>query len=135
MRVLIVEDDLTSRKYLYKLLSNYGECDLVIDGLEAIDAFMMSIKDENPYDLICLDIMMPKVDGVRALKSIRNLEKKKGITPEKKSKIIMTTVLGESDFVKDSFDNDCDAYVPKPIDSIMLIAIIRKLGLIKDNPL
>lgn len=133
MKILIAEDDLTSRKYLYKLLSKYGKCDLVIDGLETIEAFIMSIKDENPYDLICLDIMMPKVDGVRALKSIRNLEKKKGIAFENQIKIIITTVLAESDFVQSAFDNGCDAYVSKPINATKLIEVIRKLGLIKEN--
>ena len=131
MKILIAEDDLASRKYLYKLLSKYGKCDLVIDGLETIEAFIMSVKDENPYDLICLDIMMPKVDGVRALKSIRNLEKKKGITSEKQTKIIMTTVLAESDFVQSAFDNGCNAYISKPIDAIKLIESIRNLGLIQ----
>lgn len=37
MKILIAEDDLSSRKFLFKLLSQYGECDLVVDGLEAID--------------------------------------------------------------------------------------------------
>ena len=133
MKILIAEDDPASRKYLFKLLSKYGECDLVIDGLEAIDAFMMSVKDESAYDLICLDIMMPKVDGVRALKAIRDLEKQKGIIPENQSKIIMTTVLAESDFVQSAFDNGCDAYISKPIDANKLIGVILELGLIKDK--
>ena len=38
LRILIAEDDLVSRKYLNKVLSKYGQCDLVIDGLEAIDS-------------------------------------------------------------------------------------------------
>ena len=65
MRILIAEDDLVSRKFLFKFLSRYGECDLVVDGLEALDAFLISIKDDRHYDLICLDIMMPKVDGIK----------------------------------------------------------------------
>ena len=49
MRVLIAEDDLVSRKFLFKFLSQYGECDLVVDGLEALDAFLISMKENNPY--------------------------------------------------------------------------------------
>lgn len=130
MRILIAEDDLASRKYLYKLLSDYGLCDLVVDGLEAIDAYMLALKEENPYQLICLDIMMPKVDGVRALKAIRDLEKQKGLAADQQAKIIMTTVLAETDFVQSAFDYGCDAYASKPINTTKLIEVLRKLELI-----
>ena len=77
MRILIVEDDLASRKIMLKILSKYGECDVTVDGLEAVDAFMLAQKENKPYDLVCLDIMMPKLDGVNVLKVIRSLEDKK----------------------------------------------------------
>jgi len=129
MRILIAEDDLTSRKFLFKFLSQYGECDLVVDGLEALDAFLMSIKDKRPYDLICLDIMMPKVDGVKVLKNIRDYENQKGVEPERRSKIIMTTALAETQFVQNAFDVGCDAYAAKPIDIVKLEEALQKLGL------
>lgn len=132
MRVLIAEDDLTSRKFLFKFLSRFGECDLVVDGLEALDAVLISLKENKPYDLICLDIMMPKVDGVKVLKHIKDLEIQKGILPEKRSKIIMTTALAETQFVHNAFDIGCDAYAAKPIDTEKLTEVLKKLGLIKD---
>lgn len=77
MRILIAEDDLASRKVLYKFLSNYGECDITIDGMEALEAFMLAWDEGKPYDLICLDIMMPELDGVKTLKTIRDIENQK----------------------------------------------------------
>jgi len=133
LKILIAEDDLASRKYLYKLLSEYGECDLVVDGLEAIDAYLMSLKEESPYELICLDVMMPKVDGVRALKAIRDLEIQKGVLREKQAKIIMTTVLAESDYVQKAFEYGCDAYAAKPIDSVKFLEVMEKLELVKNK--
>ncbi len=130
MRILIAEDDLASRKFLFKVLSAYGECDLVVDGVETLDAFLMAMKDGNPYDLICLDIMMPKVDGVKVLKYIRDLESQQGVLPEKRSKIIMTTALAETQFVQNAFDIGCDAYAAKPIDTQKLIDVLKKLELI-----
>ena len=130
MRILIAEDDLVSRKFLSKVLSKYGECDMVVDGIEAIDAFMISIKENMPYDLICLDIMMPKVDGVKVLKTIRDLELQKGILTEDKSKVIMTTALGDTDVIKSAFEYNCDAYASKPIDITKLIEVMKKLELI-----
>jgi two-component system chemotaxis response regulator CheY len=134
MRILIAEDDLTSRKFLYKFLSRYGECDLVVDGLEALDAFLISLKENKPYSLICLDIMMPKVDGVKVLKHIKELETQKGILPEKRAKIIMTTALAETQFVQNAFEIGCDAYAAKPIDTDKLVEVLVKLGLIEDKP-
>ncbi len=130
MKILIAEDDLVSRRFISKVMSKYGECDLVVDGLEAIDAYMMAIKDEEPYDLICLDIMMPKVDGVKVLKTIRELEQQNKVEPEKHVKIIMTTALGDTDVVQTAFDYQCDAYASKPIDIQKLIEVLRKLKLI-----
>ncbi len=130
MKILIVEDDLVSRKFLNRFLSQYGDCDLVVDGLEAIDAFLMAIKEEAPYDLICLDIMMPKVDGVKVLKAMRSLEEQHMGKINHQAKIIMTTALGETQIVKQAFEYGCDAYASKPIDTEKLVEVLEKLGLL-----
>lgn len=133
MRILIAEDDLVSRKFLQKYLSQYGECDIVVDGLEALDAYMISLKDEKPYDLICLDIMMPKVDGVKVLKSIRDMEIQKNIAADLRAKIIMTTALAETQFVQQAFEFGCNAYAAKPIDIEKLEEVLKKLDLVNEN--
>ncbi len=131
MKIMIAEDDLVSRKFLHKFMSRYGECDLVVDGLEAIDAFMLAIQDKEPYDLICLDIMMPKVDGIKALKAIRDIEKQKNIEGDQAVKIIMTTALSEADMVQSAFDHGSNAYATKPIDTEKFIEVLKKLQLIE----
>ncbi|WP_099468753.1 response regulator [Konateibacter massiliensis] len=133
MRILVAEDDFVSRKFIYKVLSQYGECDLVVDGLEALDAFLMSMKDKNPYQLICLDIMMPKVDGVKVLKNIRDYEEQKEVEPENRSKIIMTTALAETQFVQEAFEIGCNAYAAKPIDIGKFEEVLEKLGITKEK--
>jgi len=132
MRILIAEDDPTSRKFLFKFLSRYGECDLTVDGLEVLDAFLLSLKEKTPYDLVCLDIMMPKVDGVKVLKVIRNLEKENGIASEDRTKVIMITALGETEYVQQSFEIGCEAYATKPIDTEKLVQVLQKLKLLKE---
>ncbi|MFA9465538.1 MAG: response regulator [Velocimicrobium sp.] len=130
MRILIAEDDFASRKFLFKFLDRYGECDLVVDGIEALDAFLLSMREKKPYDLICLDIMMPKLDGVKVLKSIRDLELQQGILPGDRTKVIMTTALSETQYVQSTFEIGCDAYAAKPIDTAKLVEVIEKFGLI-----
>ncbi len=131
IKILIAEDDLASRKFLKGAFSEYGDCDLVVDGLEVIDAYMMSIKEKKPYDLICLDIMMPKLDGIKALKMIKELEEKHNISEEKRAKIIMTTALGDTEVVEKAFELGSDAYASKPIDLKKVKKVMENLELIK----
>lgn len=130
MRILIAEDDFASRKVILKFLSVYGECDVTVDGMEAVDAFMMALEEDNPYDLICLDVMMPVMDGYQALKSIRELEREHGIAEEDMVKIIMTTALNEEKNVKKAFELGCTVYCAKPIDMMKLKSTLEMLELI-----
>ncbi|MBQ7942700.1 MAG: response regulator [Lachnospiraceae bacterium] len=130
MRILIAEDDFTSRKVLLKFLSEYGECDVTVDGMEAIDAYLMALEEDAPYDLVCLDVMMPVLDGYQALKNIRDIEREKKIPEEKTAKIIMTTALNEEKNVKKAFELGCTVYCAKPIDMVKLRSTLEMLGLI-----
>ena len=130
MKILIAEDDLASRKFIFKFLSRYGDCDITVDGMEALDAFMLAWDEGTPYDLICLDIMMPNLDGIKTLKAIRDIEKQKGIDNKDRAKVIMTTALNEKENVYSAFENGCEAFAAKPIDTEKLTEVLKKLELI-----
>lgn len=130
MKTLIVEDDFASRKFMLKFLQKYGECDITVDGKEAIEAFRMAFEEGTPYDLICLDIMMPEKDGYQVLREIREFEKERKLPEEKQSKVIMTTALTEGRNVTKAFELGCVAYAGKPIDQDKFENQLRKLGLI-----
>ena len=130
MRILLAEDDFVTRKFMTGFLSKYGECDVTVDGMEAVDAFMMALEDDEPYDLVCLDIMMPVMDGYQALMGIRNLEKERDIPKEKQAKVIMTTALNDEKNVKMAFDLGCTVYSGKPIDQDRFEQALKKFGLI-----
>ena len=133
MRILIAEDDFASRKFMMRFLQKYGECDVTVDGMEAVDAFLMALEAGEGYDLVCLDIMMPELDGYQALKAIRDIEKEKGIPTEKQSKIIMTTALNEGRNVTKAFELGCVAYAGKPIDQEKFESVLKKLGLLEEE--
>ena len=127
MNILIAEDDIVSRKLMKKALSDIGDCDFVINGIEAIDAYMIAQKDEKLYDLIFLDIMMPKVDGIKVLKTIRDLEKQN--QSMKRARIVMITALNEKEVVDDAYNKGADAYATKPLDINKLMELIKKFEL------
>lgn len=131
MRILLAEDDYVTRKAMDSFLSKYGECDVTVDGMEAVDAFMLALEEGEPYDLVCLDIMMPVMDGYQALMGIRNLEKERNIPKEKQAKVIMTTALNEEKNVKMAFELGCTIYSGKPIDQVRFEQALKKLGLVQ----
>ncbi len=129
MRILLAEDDFVTRKFMTSFLSKYGNCDVTVDGMEAVDAFLMALEDGEPYELVCLDIMMPVMDGYQALQGIRNLEKERDIPPEKAAKVIMATALNDESNVKMAFDLGCTVYTGKPIDQERFEMALKKLGI------
>jgi two-component system, chemotaxis family, chemotaxis protein CheY len=130
MKTLIVEDDFTSRLLLQELLKPFGEVHIAVNGREAVSAVGAALEANQPYNLICLDIMMPEMDGHEALKCIRNKELERGIAPASGSKIIMTTALDQSKSIISAFRALCDAYLVKPIDRAKLISHLHQFQLI-----
>lgn len=131
MRILIVEDEFTSRKLLTALLNDFGECDTAADGVECVERFKESLDKSAPYDLVCMDIMMPNKDGHQALKEIRAIERDHGIQPVDETKVIMVTALNDpKTVVKAYYKGGAAAYLPKPIEVESLHAILRELALI-----
>jgi two-component system, chemotaxis family, chemotaxis protein CheY len=132
MKALIVEDDFTSRRLIQSILSGYGDCDIAINGIEAIEAFKAAWEEKAPYDLICMDIMMPIMDGHEALLQIKTLEKERSIPPEKEVKVIMTTALGDPKNVFQAlYKEGAVTYLVKPIGKQRLLDELRKLGLLQ----
>jgi two-component system chemotaxis response regulator CheY len=110
-------------------LSPYADCDIAVDGAEALEAFTIATKEGQPYDLILLDIMMPEMDGQTVLKEIRRTEEEFSIHGSSGVKIIMTTALDDRRNIIEAFKSQCEAYLIKPIDKARLLAEIQSLGL------
>jgi len=133
MRTLIVDDDCTSRLLLRRLLAPFCECDAAVNGWEALEAFKCAYVGEHPYDLICLDILMPGLDGHEALREIRRIEAKHHIDEDDRVKVIMTTVLSDREHIMAAARGNCQAYLVKPIDKEMLLEKLQTLGLLGES--
>ena len=130
LRVLLVEDDFVSRLVLQSFLSRYGECHVAVNGREAVRAFRSAMERGQGYDLICMDIMMPEMNGREAVRLVRTLEEDHGILMTHGAKIIMTTAVDDIREVFRCFRELCDAYLVKPIDLTQLLSTLRAFKLV-----
>ena len=115
--------DFVTRKNMANFLSQYGECDVTVDGMEAVDAFLLALEEEEPYDLICLDIMMPVMDGYKATMEIRELENKQ---LSRIPIIAMTANAFEEDRDK-SYRSGMNEHIAKPVDIEKVLEIVKKV--------
>ncbi len=129
MKTLIVEDEFTSRILLQNLLTPYGECHIAVSGEEAVEAFRMAVADAAPYDMICMDLRLPAMDGVEAVRQIREAEADNGVPWSNRVKIVMETSVDDLKNVMRSFHELCDAYLVKPIKKASLLDEMRKMGM------
>lgn len=131
MKTLIVEDDFLVRALLTTLIAKYGECHVAVNGKEALDAVQSAFDENQPYDLICLDIMMPVMDGQETLLELRKMEEDMYISPSHITKVIMVTAVDDSKNMMKAFrEGQCEAYLTKPVDKAKLIDHLKNLDLI-----
>lgn len=128
MRILIAEDDDTCSMILASMLKPYGAAVVVEDGEALIRTFITELVKKQPFDLICLDIKMPGLDGQASLRCIRAIEQGFGLIGGSGVKIPMTTGLNEPESILAAFRSQCEGYLVKPIDRAKLIAQLTSLG-------
>jgi two-component system chemotaxis response regulator CheY len=128
MKSLIIEDDHTTRTILQKWMSEYGKCSSYSNGEEGSEAFEISLNSGHPYDLICLDICMPGINGHETLERIRGQEKAMGIKTGKGCKVLMVTANNDSENVLKAFKGECDGYLAKPLSKSKLVTQLKTFG-------
>jgi two-component system chemotaxis response regulator CheY len=114
---------------LQTFLSRYGGCDIAVDGQEALNAVRLACENHQNYDLVCVDLRMPVMDGQEAIREIRKLEAAAGIL--KPAKIIVTTIHTHMEDVVGALLGRCDAYLVKPIDTAKLKKELKDFDLIQ----
>lgn len=101
------------------------------NGREGLEAFKAALDQGSPFDLVCMDVMMPEMDGPAAIIGIRAFEEEIGIKEKiSRVKVLMTTGLGETDSALDSIRNLYDGILTKPVRLNTLMATLASLGLI-----
>lgn len=131
MRALIVDDDFYSRVMLHDMLRPVAECHIAVNGEEAVGAFQKAHDDGRRYDLVCMDLVMPEMDGQQALRELRAIEDGLGLSDEERVKVIVVSMVEDSKETNDAFFlGGADSFLVKPIDEARLMAELRNLGLV-----
>jgi two-component system chemotaxis response regulator CheY len=133
VKILIVDDELQNRKLLRDYMKVYGQCDMANDGKAGVELFTSDLEEGDPYDLVFLDIIMPVMDGQRALSRIRAAEKR--IAPDaRETPVIMVTGMDSSlQAMEAYFRGGCSDYLTKPVTRQALIEKLVKLKLIESE--
>ncbi len=90
--------------------------------------FRVAFESEAPYDIIFLDVMMPKLDGQAMLSQIRDYEQNHNVLPRVGVKVVMTTALNDPENVFNSHVEGCCAYLTKPLIQDAFREIMQSLG-------
>ena len=121
VRVLLVEDNELNMEIARFILENAGmEVTAVFNGKEAVDAFASS--EENQFDLILMDVMMPVMDGLTAARMIRGMEREDA----KKVPIFAMTANAFTDDIEESRKAGMNEHLSKPLDGVELMRVIKR---------
>ncbi len=127
MRSLIIDDDEMGKMMLATLLEEFGPCDLAANGEEGLILFDRAAADNTPYDLICLDIVMPVMDGTETLRQLRERDQQQG----QRTKVFMISACNSPQDIEDAFfEGDCDDYIVKPFRRDAVTKMLTRFNLI-----
>ena len=127
MKILFADDDSTIRCFFLELVDKDDTVDIAFDGFQAVECFRKELDKEKPYDAVFLDIMMPKMDGYKALEEIRKYEKEKQFKSEKKSTMIMLSAKSRMNDEKSTIIELYDAYLRMPVGPTEIINLLDKI--------
>jgi CheY-like chemotaxis protein len=119
-KILVVEDNLEVVQVIYTCLHIEGyEVFTAVNGREALD-----IVAAQPFDLILMDVMMPEMDGLDAVRKLKE-DKATADIP-----VIMLTARGEAGDIMKSLQAGAELHLTKPFDCDELLTVIDRLGFV-----
>jgi two-component system chemotaxis response regulator CheY len=130
MKILVVDDEVVSRKKMMKITQDFGSCEGVHNGKSALGMVKAALEEWKLYDLITLDVAMPDMSGTDVLTLIRQMEEERGLIEEERAKILMVTAHSDMETVK-ACVGKCNGYVIKPFNKEVMVEKLKKIGLLR----
>lgn len=131
MRILLVDDSDSVRDLMARFLRDVGHVDQACDGVEAVEKFKAALEADQGYDLVLLDILMPRMDGREALSAIRRLEREHGVEYIDEVRVIMVTAVDDEEcMLEAAFQGRTSAYIVKPLRKRQLLDKLADMEII-----
>ncbi len=135
LRILVVDDSKYQRFLVKRALQGRGECDEAEDGRQAVAMFQTALDKGWPYHLVVMDLLMPVMDGLTAVRAINALQRGRVLQGEERAKVIVLTSVDDPDKMMEAqFKEGADSFIIKPFDDEVLVEALMSLGL-APNPL
>jgi two-component system chemotaxis response regulator CheY len=133
--ILVVDDSRCQRCLIADLLEPHGRCVQARDGVEAVERARHMLDAGIVPDLIVMDILMPEMNGHKALQKILKMQQDRGVQPQERSRAVMLSSLSDPrNMMEAQYENGADYYLTKPVSAQALEEVLRSLGIL-DNPL
>ena len=129
MRILVVDDEMVSRTKLKLIMEHFGQCEVADNGKTALAMFHAAHQQDQPFNLIMLDIDMPAMDGMQVLSEMIKAQIELKLPNSLKARILMVTSFTDKDRVLGCIQSGCDDYIAKPFDIETISKKLSKLGM------
>jgi signal transduction histidine kinase/CheY-like chemotaxis protein len=127
VRVLLAEDHPTNQKVIQLILEPFGvDLQIVENGVLAVERLR-----ENAFDIVLMDMQMPELDGLGAMRALRTLEAETGAA---RTPVVMLTANAMDEHVRDSLAAGADRHLSKPVSPEALLNTIAELLMAMDHP-
>ena len=125
-RFLVVEDEEMSRTMLTDILSVYAPTDSAVNGEAGLRLFEQALSSGKPYSLVCVDLMMPVMNGLALVREIKKIEADNLSFGDGHTRVFVVT-SNTCPWVKSELvlENLCDDYILKPYDRARIVTSLH----------
>lgn len=126
MRCLVIDDEPTARLHLRLLLEARGPVDEAPDAIAGLQRIRDAIADNDPFDLVCIDLSMPGPSGIEAIKMVQEVDKK--LRHGKHTNVVVVTASDDQKDIRAALHQHVDGYLLKPVTPGQIVETIDPLG-------
>lgn len=132
MKILVVDDQMTTRMLLRCMLENYGEVVEANCGRDGVGVFREALSGAAPFQLVCVDLGLPDIDGNAVLEQLRAAEIEHQVAAPATIVVVTGTV---SDAARDgALERSADAFLTKPVSYEDVFALLARVGVVDKTP-
>lgn len=125
MRSLVIDDEPTARMQLRFLLESRGPVDEAPDAIAGLQRIRDAVADNDPYDLVCIDLSMPGPSGIDAIKMVQEVDKK--LRQGKHTNVVVVTASDDQKDIRAALHQHVDGYLLKPVTPGQIVDTIDPL--------